>query len=261
MRRALIVCLVLAVPLAMATPVMAGKPNKPPKPSKGLEVSIEANLYAWNVEGDEILFDLMVKRPSLEEVVVTLVINGETMDLPSPEPDWSEWSSVFVYTVPYSSEPGTDPPTIVATLTANSVSDSVTVEAWPVGACPDVIASGGTEPEYAGGICYASFAPGYWTIVAEPEAPSDRFALTMRDHVPGNWCMVGEETRGKPTGAQTIEVFIPEDGVCLLGGRGVCTESDCYFAIGNPANFVLAAPAGTVTATYHGTSLPPPDES
>ncbi len=29
------------------------------------------------------------------------------------------------------------------------------------------------------------------------------------------------------------------DGVCVLGGHGVCTDDDCYFAVGNPESFYL----------------------
>ena len=286
MRRLLILSVVLAVLIGLGGPVTAkpGKP-KPPAPPR-IDVSIDANLWIWNVPGDEILFDLMVEnsgRTAIEDVAILLTIDGVvefegTVDLggggqwPYPDP-------IFAYNVPESRE-DTNP--VTATLEASfgggSVLDSVTVDGpagyfW-LGPCSSVapgIDSGSPVEFDVGGFCHHQFQPGYWTITVVPER-GERLALTMRDHVAGNWCMLDEVIRGKPKLPLTIDVFIPglhegdvelpegmewrDPGVCLLGGRGICTDDDCYFPIGNPAEFELATPAGTVTATYQGTKQP-----
>lgn len=287
MRRLLILSVVLTVLIGLGGPVTAkpGKP-KPPAPPR-LDVSIDANLWIWNVPGDEILFDLMVENPTptaIENVDISLTIDGvevyeATGEVLGGASQWSYADPGFAYFVPESTE-DTNP--ITATLEASfdggSVLDSVTVDGpagdfW-LGPCSSVapgIDSGQPVVFPVGGFCHHQFEPGYWTITVEP-APRERFALTMRDHVAGNWCMLDEVIRGKPKLPLTIDVFIPglyedevelpegmewrEPGVCLLGGRGICTDDDCYFPIGNPAEFVLATPAGEVTATYRGATQP-----
>ena len=287
MRRLLILSVVLSVLIGLGGPVTAkpGKP-KPPAPPP-LDVSIDANLWIWNVPGDEILFDLIVENASstaISHVAISLTIDGvvvytETVALAGR----GEWSYPgFAYIVVPESREDTDP--VTATLTASfgdgSVVGTVTVDGpggdlW-LGSCPEGIDSGDTVEFPVGGFCHHQFEPGYWTIVVEP-APRERLALTMRDHVAGNWCMLDEVIRGKPKLPLTIDVFIPGldetdvlplpegmewdvkwrgPGVCLLGGRGICTDDDCYFPIGNPAEFVLATPAGRVTATFHGDTQP-----
>jgi len=291
MRRLLILSVVLTVLIGLGGPVTA-KPGKekPPAPPR-LDVSIDTNLWIWNVPGDEILFDLIVENPSSTaiDVAISLTIDGDEWVFEDEDENEGtvsvagrgEWKyRGFAYNVPESRE-DTDP--VTATLTASfgegSVVDTVTVdgppEAFWLGPCPEFV-SGQPEVFDVGGFCHHQFDPGYWTIVVEP-APRERLALTMRDHVAGNWCMLDEVIRGKPKLPLTIDVFIPGldetdvlplpegmewdvkwrgPGVCLLGGRGICTDDDCYFPIGNPAEFVLATPAGTVTATHHGATQP-----
>ena len=80
-----------------------------------------------------------------------------------------------------------------------------------------------------------------------PTVPT-RLMMTLRDGVPGNWCTLDDLTGGgvterwlpnSPTSID-LNVYVPGgDGVCLLGGQGVCTEPDCYFVVGNPASFYL----------------------
>lgn len=293
MRRLLILSVVLSVLIGLGGPVTAkpGKP-KPPAPPP-LDVSIDANLWIWNVPGDEILFDLIVENASstaISHVAISLTIDGvvvytETVAL-AGRGEWSYPDPGFSYIVVPESREDTDP--VTATLTASfgdgSVVDTVTVDGpggdlW-LGPCfeDSPVFEVGQPVVFdvdVGGFCHHQFEPGYWTIVAEP-APGERLALTMRDHVAGNWCMLDEPIRGKPKAPLTIDVFIPGleegefelpegmewdvkwrgPGVCLLGGRGICTDDDCYFPIGNPAEFVLATPAGMVTATFHGDTQP-----
>jgi hypothetical protein len=112
---------------------------------------------------------------------------------------------------------------------------------------------------------------GKWTVSAVPNPIPTRPArlmMTMRDGVPGNWCtltaggdggVVQERwLRDRPaTDPVVLDVFLPgesgalDEGMCLTGGHGVCTEDDCYFAVGNPKSFYLYSSFdATVTLTH-----------
>jgi hypothetical protein len=112
---------------------------------------------------------------------------------------------------------------------------------------------------------------GEWTVSAVPNPiPTRRtnLMMTMRDGVPGNWCtltaggdggVVQERwLRDRPaTDPVVLDVFLPgesgalDEGMCLTGGHGVCTEDDCYFAVGNPKSFYLYSSFdATVTLTH-----------
>ena len=79
-----------------------------------------------------------------------------------------------------------------------------------------------------------------------PTKPTNMM-MTMRDGVPGNWCTLtaggtGGAVQERLTRTSTsivLDVNLPSDGECLTGGHGVCTEPDCYFAVGNPESFYL----------------------
>jgi hypothetical protein len=113
---------------------------------------------------------------------------------------------------------------------------------------------------------------GEWTVSAVPNpipTRPTRLMMTMRDGVPGNWCtltaggdggVVQERwLRDRPdTDPVVLDMFLPgdngvlDDGMCLTGGHGVCTEDDCYFAVGNPKSFYLYSSFdATVTLTHH----------
>jgi hypothetical protein len=257
MRRALIIgiCLALAIPLALAGPAAAKKPKPPPSPA--IEMSIAASPGQVITSGDVIFYDLIVTNQAeetLNDVTITITVSG-----PEPEAAWGgvtlqpgvAWDGADSYLV---TDHDMDGETIVATLAVHhggaeigSAVAAVMVYALP--RCPDAIVGG--SGEFDGGVCYYPFAPGYWKITAVPDKRPVP-PLNMRDHVPGNFCVIGESGSKQ---LQTIDVYLPDDGVCLLGGHGVCTDPDCYFAVGNPANFVLSAPKGTVAATY---LAPPP---
>jgi hypothetical protein len=114
---------------------------------------------------------------------------------------------------------------------------------------------------------------GEWTVSAVPRpnpTPTrpTRVMMTMRDGVPGNWCTLDDGSGGivqdrltKTSTSVDLNVFLPGDngvldnGMCLTGGHGVCTEDDCYFAVGNPKSFYLYSSFdATVTLTHHPSS-------
>jgi hypothetical protein len=92
-------------------------------------------------------------------------------------------------------------------------------------------------------------SPGTWKVTAVPN-PATRptnMMMTMRDGVAGNWCalqngeggIVQERWLPKSPTSVVLDVYLPGDGGCLVGGHGVCTDDDCYFAVGNPESFYL----------------------
>ena len=109
------------------------------------------------------------------------------------------------------------------------------------------------------GLCiWKPSPPGTWEVSAVPVLESNRptnLMMTMRDGVPGNWCTLPDGSGGvvqdrwlrdRPdTDPVVLDVFLPgengdlDDGMCLMGGAGVCTDDDCYFAVGNPESFYL----------------------
>ena len=69
--------------------------------------------------------------------------------------------------------------------------------------------------------------PGLWRITLTPDGPGPlSVMLTLRDHVPGNWCATpdGEggvvQIRKWRTGAVELLAYLPANGVCLEGGHG-----------------------------------------
>jgi hypothetical protein len=84
-----------------------------------------------------------------------------------------------------------------------------------------------------------------WTVSVEPDATKRTNVLvTVRDHVPGNWCTLPlpeggggvVSQRWKPAdGPVTLKVYLGnEEGICLSGGAG-----GDHFAVGNGASFYL----------------------
>lgn len=258
MKRTSILILTVAMFVALAAPVGAAKGGKPGKPN-AVDVSIEADLWWANVAGDRITYTIRVDNQTSSALAgyISFIDNSgnrTTLDGGPLAPGMTRLE--HIYLVRDEDLAGADPDPIIGTVSVafgspqaiESASD--TVEAVPVPPCPFT----GTEPDlsmtdWAGGPCYHPFTPsGNWTISATLAAgkhhPHD-LVFTMRDHYPGNWCMVSA-----PDGTDdrfTMFVFFPADGICLQGGMQGET-----MPVGNTANFVLVAPPGDVTATRTG---------
>lgn len=101
---------------------------------------------------------------------------------------------------------------------------------------------------------------GYWAITVTPDdLPSPlTFGVTMRDHIPGNFCVVPggygdipEKETGRlsvrpPTEPIVLYVYLPEDGRCLEGGAG-----GDPMAAGNLSHFYLMVSAsGEATGSF-----------
>jgi hypothetical protein len=74
-----------------------------------------------------------------------------------------------------------------------------------------------------------------------------KFTVSVRDHVPGNWCVLEDGSGGvtserwRPNdGPLALDVYLPDEngprgsGVCLAGGAG-----GEFFPVGNPDSFYL----------------------
>jgi hypothetical protein len=85
---------------------------------------------------------------------------------------------------------------------------------------------------------------GTWTVTldpyGEPTKPTSVF-VTLRDHMPGNWCATSENGpagitgRMKPGVSMSIEWLIPDDGICLRDGMA----GEASFGVGTPGTYVL----------------------
>jgi len=95
--------------------------------------------------------------------------------------------------------------------------------------------------------------PGLWRITLTPDGPGPlSVMLTLRDHVPGNWCVTpdGEggivQIRRWRTGPVELLVYLPANGVCLEGGHG-----GELFGDGNASHFYLMfSVAGMLEAEF-----------
>ena len=269
MRKILILALALLTMVGLAAPVGAAKGGKPGKPGP-VGVTIDANLYWVNAAGDTIYYTITVtSSQAITDAMVELSVNDDVATLFSGTLEEGS-SLVLEYAYFVVALPDGDIEALVTVWNGTEAlaSDSTSVVVEPVAKC----LFAGTDTSltmtaHAGGVCWYDFDPGYWEIVAEPDytIAGRNPGMTIRDHMPGNWCMVGETVTegGSRTRPASITRYVDlptenpfgygewfEVGVCGLGGHGVCTDEDCFFPIGNPATFVLWAPAGTVTANW-----------
>jgi hypothetical protein len=205
LRRVLILGLALTLPLWVA----AGASAKPPKceedptlpgcqggeepdPTGSVEVTIEQNLPWVHEAGDRIFYTITVTNGSGEDVTVTdsltglseVVVAGGSAgftpdytvgagDIPTvPDVTWDLVNEVTV----------TDSGGVVATA-------SVTADATYYEVC-----NPGGAPSFTIGTwacIWKPVTPGTYTIEITPVPPFARpanVAITIRDHIPGNWC-------------------------------------------------------------------------
>lgn len=270
-KRYTIPMLAVVMLLALAAPVGAAKPDKPGKPgtSGPVEVTLDANLGSVHAVGDEIYYTIDVtSSDNISGAVVELSVNDEgAIALYDGKLEaGSTLSLEYSYIV--AALPAKDIGASVTVLVGGEAmaSASTSVGFWAIDECGFEESDAGLlTMTHPGGDCRYDFAPGYWTIVADPKRNIARRypVMTMRDEVPGNWCTVGDPVN--QDGTVTRYVDLPtenpfgewwEVGVCALGGQGQCTEEGCFFPTANPATFVLTAPEGTVTATRLGDAPP-----
>lgn len=99
--------------------------------------------------------------------------------------------------------------------------------------------------------------PGDWEVTIDPTPlgrGSANYQLTLRDHVPGNWCPIGLSGRWRVGDDPVSTIFSipdwnqipPGDPVCEIGGNG-----GDFFKVGTPGSFYLVA-IGDVEVRYLG---------
>lgn len=252
MRRFWFVLLTVSIALVIALPAGAGKPTKPKPPSSSpVAATLDADLLWVHEAGDVIWYNVAVQNKTRSPIDAIVDYPGGSQVVTISEPRGVvEFPNLFSYEVTEDDvKPDSD---IVGSVTVTYDGGSVVAETStvmdPVDDCEFVE---GTAKFTERGLCiWKPSSPGTWEVKAVLPEPGPtrptRVMMTMRDGVPGNWCTLEDgsggivEDRLKGSESVVLNVFLPgEDGVCLLGGRGVCTDDDCYFAVGNPESFYL----------------------
>ena len=265
MRRSTII-LIVAGAMLLALPATAKKPSpKPPPSSAPVAATLNADLYEVHEAGDVIWYDVTVQNKSSAPVNVDVLYDGDGE--PGSLPIEVEANSAYIeerlfsQTVEQSHIDGCDSDDEICDLIGQvtvqypdgdliAIAEAET--STPINPVDECIFEEDGEPVVTkSGLCIWKPEPtdtGLWTLSAVPEpAPTrpTRVMMTMRDGVPGNWCTLedgsggGIQDRLKGSEPTVLNVYLPDDGVCLLGGRGGCAEEDCYFAVGNPKSFYL----------------------
>jgi hypothetical protein len=253
MRRIWLLLLVMVTALAVAAPAIGKNPPVAPSPiAAPLAVYVDAGplwvheagdiiTYTVNVENKDRSSDASVSvTTDFDTVPRTLVLEGGDTGsvvfsrtvIPS---DFLEGEAVGTVTVAYiiDEQSGTD---IVERVSTVAVLYEPCIENG--GGFTDVLVKSGNA------CIWKPITVGDWQVTAVPP-PGVKFraqAMTMRDHVPGNWCTPdgsggGVYERWGPKDEVPdllLDVFIPPDGVCLGGGAGGAT-----MPVGNTDSFYL----------------------
>ena len=268
MRRFWFVLLTVAMALVIALPAAADKPTKPkPSSSAPVAATINADLYWVHEAGDVIHYDVTVQNKTRSLIEATIEYPGGSQPVTISEPRGvAEFRNLFSYEVtPDDVVPDSE---IVGSVTVTYDDGSVVAETStgvdPVDECifEDEHGNPGVTKS---GLCIWKPSPGVWELKAVPNPVPTKptnLMMTMRDGVPGNWCtldtvgtggVVQERWLPKSSTNIVLDVYLPDDGECLMGGHGVCTEDDCYFAVGNPESFYLYTTFdGIITLTKNG---------
>jgi hypothetical protein len=233
MKRLLAIGVALAMILA-AAPAGAKPPKKPPK---GLvEVEISANLWALNLAGDTIEYTISVTNKTgddLTGVRVTSEVLGS-----DPEPFVLLDTGLIVlptdgevYVATHDVDP-LPPEELVNTVTVTVggvvKTASVATSVWDLGTNNLCSWDGAgfletIQTEYKP--CLWVSEPGSWdlTIVSTTSGKKPaNVQVTVRDHVPGNWCgAFGGRVKGGES--VIVDVLFPASGICEQGGAGGAT--------------------------------------
>ncbi len=284
MRRFWITLLAVSVALVIALPAGAVKPPKPPKPSNSAPVAayLDAGPMWVHEVGDVIWYSVTVQNKTSDVLEATIHWTEGTVEF-TQEVEITEPRGVAVFDDRFSYEVTTDDfnsgVDIVTTVTVTYDGGEVIAETStlvdPVDEC--IFEVDGVQVVTESGLCIWKPQPGIWELSAVPDPDQlpkrpTNMMMTMRDGVPGNWCtldldgtggVVQERWLPKSPTPIVLDVYLPgvvddgavwiESGMCLTGGHGVCTEPDCYFAVGTPESFYLYTTFdGIITLTGPG---------
>jgi hypothetical protein len=257
MKRLTIALIVIGVML-FALPATAKKPPNP-TPAAPVAVSLDGSPM-WVHEADDVIRYSVTVQNKARSVVAVEVFYGAEMESITIQPKSTETVENLFSRTLVQSEIGdcvadADECNVFAEVTVRYAAgrDLITVaEAStlidPVDKC--IFKKDGEPVVTKSGLCIWKPPPGVWELSAVPypvPMKPTNLMMTMRDGVPGNWCTLTaggtggavRERWARSSTAIVLDVNLPSAGECLTGGHGVCTEPDCYFAVGNPKSFYL----------------------
>jgi hypothetical protein len=282
MRRVWILLMVVAMALAVAAPATGKKPvDKPNPPAAPIAAYVEAGPWWIHEAGDVIVHTVHVQNKTSDTPIdvtvstdfevgpVELSVLGGTTEvtqlerLVSPDDVAVEGEITGTVTVSYE----IDKPVVIVQEV------STVVSLYPN--CDPGIDRGTPVAQEAGICIWHTDLRGAWTISAVAEdKKAQGMTVTLRDHVPGNWCTTdgsggGVHVRWHPKdkthGPLTLDVFLPDsddaldgneplgDGVCFGGGAGGAT-----MPIGNPDSFYLWLGSDAMVSIVPTTNAPAP---
>lgn len=249
--------LIITVVLVTAIAPAYAKPRPPSTPR--LSVWVQAD-PAWVHEAaDRIAFTVYVEntaRTAVDGVTVTLTAAwtetftvpsigaGERVAITATPREVSEFEEFS--TCP---EEGCTLPIQATALYGGLVSEAMStvfLEVYPSCGFVDGVAT------MINGPCiWTPAEPGVWTVSVLPISTRPTgVSVTVRDHIPGNWCTLEDGTGGIISGRWKVgddpitgQVYLPgSDGVL---GNGVCLDGGIggseWFPIGNPESFYVVA--------------------
>jgi hypothetical protein len=258
-KRSWIILVAIAMALAIAAPATGKKPPKPNPAAATVAVYVEAGPLWVHEPGDIIAYTVHVQNKDQDTAAtITVTPTDFTADPPAEvvlELEGGATGVAVMHRTLYEDDfppPGTEGEiigTVQITYTLGDQVGDLAVEASTVAdrylECnPDSFGSFDEVLLTAGDACIwkpGSVGDSDWRVTVRPD-PNNRLpiqmAVTMRDHVPGNWCTTdgsggGAYTRwdrNDPDPSLVLDVYLPSDGVCLGGGE---------WPIGNPDSFYL----------------------
>lgn len=251
-----VLLLVLLLTAALVLPAAAAKGARPP----GLKVTVETidetigELLPWIAAvGDKVNYRVTVTNNGAPATITGVTDSLNTGLACVPEGGCANplaTGGTFVYESqsPYVVDEGTyllDELLNTVTMQAAGYPALITSTETLIGHYPDCAdnLTGGyydpaDYPNYR--VCrWLPSEPGFWRITLTPDGDGPlSVMLTLRDHVPGNWCVTPDGEGGVVqikkwrTGPVELLVYLPDNGVCLEGGAG-----GEFFGDGNPSHF------------------------
>lgn len=251
--------LALLVSAALIVPAAAARGGKPAVP--GLKVTVETvdvAIGAWlpwiDAIGDKVVYRVSVTNPG-ESAAITSVgdslgtglrcvtAGGCVGDLGSDLTYVYESSSPHEVTdLEYAGDELMNTVTVAAAGRPDvTVTSETTIQHYLD--CADNLNGGQYDPNaYPNRVCrWVPGESGLWSIRLTPDGPGPlQVLLTLRDHIPGNWCVTPDGSGGAVqvkrwrNGDVELLVYLPDNGVCLQGGHG-----GELFGDGNPSHFYL----------------------
>ena len=259
MKRIALPILILAMGLAIASPVGAVKPceldpshpscKDDPPPVSSVELTIEANLLWAQEASDTIIYTISVDPPSADVEIASSL----PAELVGEEGVFRQEYPVAPHYVGF--QLGDDPITLTNTVEATIGDEVVATASADVELHHDyeecVFTTDLDDPQLmtSWACIWKPTEPGVWRVTVDPtpvarQQGANNIQITLRDHIPGNWCEAGVNEKWK-WGEDPVwtDFTIPDwtlvslgDPVCPSGGAG-----GDFFAVGAPDSFYLVA--------------------